>query len=484
MEAARELDDPADAVPAQGECGGAHHRVFVVLADDDELGRGRRAIRQRSAQLLQGERARPGDVPGGVAPGGSDVDHEERRVPSTDPPSKLGRVGLEDDALEVHVHRRILARPGVPAGPLLDCPTVAAPLAVESRLGAWQEERGARWGELAGGGWIALDYGDPAGEYEALRENCGLVDLSWRDRLLVTGADRRRFVNAYVTCDIKELSAGQSAFGFLTSAQGRILADATFSAIGERLLVLLPPGRGTMIREHLARFVLADRVELAPDGGATPLALVGPGTPAVLQASGARGPAGSWNAVPWPELVEAGGGAPGGERGERTQLIWVGNEQAAAVAARFVGAGARPVGSTAMEILRVESGIPRFGVDYDEAHFPQETGLEDAVSYSKGCYLGQEVVARIHYRGHVNRKLCGVVFDPCPETGGTPFPAPSEPLLLGGEAVGQLGSVVVSARLQRPVGLAVLHVKAATPGTVLETGSGAAATVASLPFVD
>ncbi|MGH9464491.1 MAG: hypothetical protein ACRD0X_02520, partial [Thermoanaerobaculia bacterium] len=171
-------------------------------------------------------------------------------------------------------------------------------MSLQATLGlvAWQEQRGARWGAVAGGGETALDYGDPAGEYGALRDGCGLVDLSWRDRLVVGGADRQRFLNAYLTCDLKELAVGQGAFGFVTSAQGRILADAVVAALADRLLVLLPAARGAAIREHLARFVLADRVELQTAQAPTPLALVGPGADGVLAAAGSPAPAADWQA--------------------------------------------------------------------------------------------------------------------------------------------------------------------------------------------
>jgi folate-binding protein YgfZ len=353
---------------------------------------------------------------------------------------------------------------------------------LDSSLVAWQDARGARWGVLVGGGDAVIEYGDAAGEVDALREGCGLIDLAWCDRLIVGGADRQRFLNAYLTCDVKDLAAGGGAYGFFTNAQGRILADAVVAALDDQVLILLPPARGAAIREHLARFLLADRVELRSPMATTALALVGPRADEVLALAGAPVPAAEWAATRW----STSGGEAVVQRlrpwGETAYLIWGAIEEAAAVATRLVACGARPVGSDAFEVLRVESGVPRFGVDYDEGHFPQETGLEHAVSFTKGCYLGQEVVARIHYRGHVNRRLCGVAFDRDPGTVETP--RPNEPLLLAGEEVGKLGSVVVSARLGRTIGLAVLRAKAATPGTALATSSGLAGAVAPLPFVE
>ncbi len=357
--------------------------------------------------------------------------------------------------------------------------TVGAPIE-SSLLGAAGRE--ARWGTLAGGGEAALDYGDPAGEVATLREACGILDLGWRDRLLLTGADRQRFLNAYLTCEVKGLEPGQGTFGFVTSAQGRILADAVVAALADRLLVLLPPTKEATIREHLARFVLADRVELRSGEATAPIALVGPGADGVLAAAGAPAPAVEWDVAPSPALGAEAAVQRLRPLGETSYLIWVGVEEATTLVSRLVGCGGRPVGTGALEVLRVESGVPRFGLDYDESHFPQETGLEGAVSFTKGCYLGQEVVARIHYRGHVNRRLCGVVFER--DTKIVEARGASEPLLFAGEQVGRLGSVVQSARLGRSIGLAVLHAKAAAPGTALATISGAAAAVAALPFVE
>jgi folate-binding protein YgfZ len=122
----------------------------------------------------------------------------------------------------------------------------------------------------------------------------------------------------------------------------------------------------------------------------------------------------------------------------------------------------------ALEQLRVEAGVPAFGADFDEQHFPQETGLESqAVSYTKGCYLGQEIVARIHYRGKANHALRQLRFDAGPPPpGGTP-PGGTR-LLFDGQEVGRVGSAVAPLDGGAPVGLAVLHRKGGEPGTRLE----------------
>jgi len=138
--------------------------------------------------------------------------------------------------------------------------------------------------------------------------------------------------------------------------------------------------------------------------------------------------------------------------------------------------GVKPAGFEALEILRTEAGIPCFGMDFGPENFPQETGAEEAVSYTKGCYLGQEVVARIHYRGGVQKGLRGLLLD-------APAPAPGTPLLHDGREAGKTGTVVESIALGCPAGLAILHRRAAEPGTRLEVQGGGTAEVRELPLV-
>jgi aminomethyltransferase len=139
--------------------------------------------------------------------------------------------------------------------------------------------------------------------------------------------------------------------------------------------------------------------------------------------------------------------------------------------------GVRRAGFEALEVLRVEQGLLRFGSDYGPENFPQETGLEEAVSYTKGCYLGQEVVARIHYRGGVQKMPRGLVF----EEGASPQPGAA--VLADGRESGTVTSVVRSPALDRSVGLAILHRRAAAPGTRLDVAGGGTAEVRELPLV-
>ena len=308
------------------------------------------------------------------------------------------------------------------------------------------------------------------------------------------GADRARFLNAYVTCEIKTVAAGQGVHGFFTSNQGRILSDLVLMALDDRFWIEVPAGREQPLLEHLGRYVIADRVEMRPRAGVTALAVAGPDAAAALaQALGpAFAAAGGAPAAPWGHLQVA---VPDGEtvaiqRHERLGVpgmtVWAAAATAERLRQDLIGrCGARQVDQEALEVVRVEAGIPRFGTDFGPQNFPQETGDEDAVSYTKGCYLGQEVVARIHYRGGVQKTLSGLLLD-----AGTPpaaLPAAGAPLLYDGREAGSLGTAVYSPALAAPIGLAILHRRAAAPGTRLAIADGAgggAAEVRTLPFVE
>ena len=337
--------------------------------------------------------------------------------------------------------------------------------------------------------------GGLAEEYAALRRGCGLAARSSSDgaeTMEMIGPDRHRFLNAYVTCEVKSLAAGQGTYGFFTSAQGRILADVVVHARADRFWLELPPGRLEPIAEHLRKYLIADRVEMRPLVDVLPLTLAGPGAEAVLIAADVT-PGFELPREPWGHSrAEVSGVEVTVQRTERMGVpaltLWVPAADVEPFRERLLarpgldGAGrlvpAVPVGREALEMVRTEAGLPRFGPDFGTQSFPQETGIAEAVSFTKGCYLGQEVVARIHYRGGVQKTLCGLVFD------APAVPAPGTALLFDGREAGTVGTAVHSLALDRPIGLAVLHRRAAAPGSRLDLAGGGHAEVRALPFVD
>jgi folate-binding protein YgfZ len=210
---------------------------------------------------------------------------------------------------------------------------------------------------------------------------------------------------------------------------------------------------------HLRKYLLADRVEIRPLDGVTPVAVLGPRAGEVL------GVDLSSLDAPWSHTRAS---VLGTEvvlqrrelMGAPAWTVW----SPEPLADRLVEAGGTRVGFDTLEVVRVEAGIPRFGQDFGPDNFPQETGIEEAVSYTKGCYLGQEIVARIHYRDGVQNLLRGLVFED--------EPAPGSVILHEGRAAGKATTVVRSPALGKTVGLGILHRRAAEPGTQVEVEGG------------
>lgn len=306
-------------------------------------------------------------------------------------------------------------------------------------------------------------------ELQALRRGAAVGAAPPAERLDLAGPDARRFLHGYVTCDVKGLASGAAARGFVTGLKGQVLADFDLVAGDDALYLRLPAGRGEAVRQHLARYQLADRFELAAVRPLARLLLRGPGAPGVLAAAGLPAPApGRHLAAEAATVLRA--DRPGEPRFE----LWSAAGETAALAARLAGAGATPVGAGAFETARIEDGEPACGVDYGEEALPQETGDEAAISYTKGCYLGQEIVARIHYRGGVQRQPRGLRFAGA-------LPARGSELLCDGRPAGTVTSLADSPECG-PIGLALLHRRVGEPPATLSLADGTPVEMVALPF--
>ncbi len=328
----------------------------------------------------------------------------------------------------------------------------------------------------------AADFGDAKAEGQALRSACGLVDRSWTPGLEMLGEDRARFLGGYVSCDVKNLEPGGGAYGFITSVKGRVLADPAVLVLEDRLWLDLPPGKAREISEHLSKYVIVDRVEIRPLEMVR-LSLIGPRSVEVL-GEDPELPEAAWSHRAVEILgteVRLGREPPLEVSGVEIPAfaLWMRPGDAPDLFERLIASGAGglvPVGHRAFDALRVAVGRPLYGLDFDAGNFPQETGLEaQAVSYDKGCYLGQEVVARIHYRGGVNRHLRGLVFDD--DRSVDPV---GRAVLAGGREAGTVTSATQLAGGGR-LGLAILHQRA-EPGATVELDDGGTACVVELPF--
>ncbi len=314
-------------------------------------------------------------------------------------------------------------------------------------------------------------------EDRALRTGAGLFDASAREVVRITGPDRQSFLQGMVTQDVDTLASSAVADAALLTPKGAMVADARVVKRPDDLLLLTEPGYGPVVRETLQRYLISEDAELSD---ATPafgqLSVVGPeAEPLVARVLELGAPAG--NAL---RPFDAGGttawALPQGLLLPGVDLL-VPVEALGPVFDRLLQGGATPVGFTALEVLRVERGTPRFGADMDEKTIPLEANLERAIHYQKGCYIGQEVIARATFRGHVNRHLVGLRF-------AGPAPATHTELFTGDRRVGWVTSVVESPRLGT-IGLGYAHRDVDQPGTELALAGGAArATIAPLPFPD
>lgn len=350
----------------------------------------------------------------------------------------------------------------------------------ESPFDELLRSQGAVFGAAGGVASVPLHYGRPEEEYRALTCGVALIVRTWASRLVLTGADRERFLNGMITCDVRSLEDGQSAYGFLTTANGRILSDATVMAAGERLDLELPWDRATVVAEHLGRYIVADRVEIAAPSDSRRIDLVGPEAAAfVAGRSGFASPESDSPATGEAGIrqVDFGGVtlafAEAGRFGAPGFSAWVGADDVAALLGTGTGEQEPPLpplaGHLAWDTVRVEAGVPRFGQDFDSESLPQETGIDEAVSYTKGCYLGQEIVARIHYRGQVPRGPRSLRLE------GDERPPYGAEVRTDGREVGLLTSVVRSPAKGFVLGLAVLHRRAWEPGSRVEiVGAGEA----------
>jgi folate-binding protein YgfZ len=280
----------------------------------------------------------------------------------------------------------------------------------------------------------------------------GFLVRADRELLVVAGRDRARFLNGYLTCDLARVEAGQLASGFVTSREGRVLADVEVADDGSRLRMAVPAGRGAALLEHLARYVLAADVALGELDGGVVVGVYGEAARGTLPAGALGRPLGT---------------LPGAE-------LWVDRGDLAGVRADLQEAGVAALDAAEFDRLRVDALFGLFGRDFDAQHFPQETGRgAAAVSTTKGCYLGQEIVARIHFRGGVPRSLRALAFAGVPE--------PGTALRVEGREAGRLGTVAAAGG-GGSVGLAVLHRRAGAAGSRVELAAGGEGTLFDPPF--
>jgi folate-binding protein YgfZ len=359
-----------------------------------------------------------------------------------------------------------------------------------AQLGATMAERD---------GWsVPASYGDVAQEYAAVRVGgAGLIDLSPRGRMLVSGSEAVQFLNGLITNDMKTLEENTWMPAAFPNVQGRLIAsvrvirlrdEATDKKVCPAFLIDTEAATHETVLKTIEHFTLAgdfrvndltDETAMLSVQGKEAATIVG----SVLgEAAGVSVP----NAVRQISWQQTGATAQvtiihDSHTGEDGFDLVVDKDHAGSLWAPLQHAGAQPVGYDALEILRIEAGLPRYGIDMDATNVVTETNLDDAVSYTKGCYIGQEIIARIKYRGHVAKKLSGLMFDATVEI---------DPGALinsvDGKEIGRITSATHSPKLERTVALAYLkyyYIAAGTQVRVITGDQDTAAEVVELPFV-
>lgn len=333
-------------------------------------------------------------------------------------------------------------------------------------------------------GWRLPDhFGDSAAEYQAVRSAAGLFDLSHRALLQFTGSDRVSFLQGMLSNDLRVLKMFDGQQATILTQQGKVIADVrVLCAMNSIYLDFWEPLKENILA-HLNRYLVADEVEINdPNDEWKILSLQGPRSRKILDEllANTELPAQSNQHA----MVQFDGAPICVVRADHTGAdgfdLIIQNAQLQAVAQRLEQLGASWVGAHAQNILRVEAGIPRYGMDFSEENLLLEVGLDNAFSFTKGCYLGQEVVERIRSRGHVNKKLCGLLLH-----GNTPASS-GDAIIAAGNEVGKITSSVASMALNRPIALGYIHKDFCSPGTKLSVrreNSSIDATVAALPFV-
>src|SRR5688500_11930610 len=306
---------------------------------------------------------------------------------------------------------------------------------------------------------------DLDGQYRVLREQAGVADRSARGKLMVRGEEAPDFLQGQLTNDVEAIGDGEGVYAALLDRKGHIQADMRVLRLApDAFWIDTEPATCERVARHLGMYRIGRDVEIDDvTGNHAILSVVGP----AAQKATSTGPLSPENA----HRLE------GERRVVATDLgldLIVPAGAAAKVLAELRAAGAAEVSEEAAEIARIESGRPRFGADMTEATMPAEAGITDrAVSYTKGCYIGQEPVARLHYKGKPNRHLRGLRLS-APPPGG-------EPLHRGERAVGRVGSAAISPA-RGPVALAIVR-REASPGDTVTVGEDAAdAEVVELPF--
>jgi folate-binding protein YgfZ len=344
------------------------------------------------------------------------------------------------------------------------------------------ELRGAVFRSEAG--WsVPSSYASVDAEVRSVRTRAGVIDRSDRAKIELTGTERVSFLDGVVTADLKTLLPGTTAYALLLNEKSRVLGDLRVYAFPDSLVLDIDAGQKEGVLRILDKARVSDDVEFRDLGEIGHLEVHGPLAGQSVGAALNPDP----RALPVNEFLTARLGQKGDvyvasipSLGVTGYALWSSTSDLSELWDRLVATGVPPVGRDAWEVLRIEAGVPRFGPDMDEDTLALEVAPESAISFTKGCYVGQEVVARGTYVGQIRRKLLGLRID-----GDLP-PTHGDPVSAGGREVGTVTSAVWSPTLRSGIALALLRLDAVSDGNALfvdRAGWALRAKLSQLPFV-
>ena len=351
---------------------------------------------------------------------------------------------------------------------------------IETPLAAHHKSSGANIGAWFGCA-LPNDFGDWQHEYEFAKNTVALVDKNYHACFSFIGPDRVRYLNAILTNNVKDLQTGQGNVSLLLNPQGRILAEIETQAQPDSLLCISYAMIRAQLAETLEKFIIMDDVTLTDvtDLYGT-LSLQGPKTAQLLRDLSAKI---NLDAIPELNFIDASlnsipctitrhsfAATPSADirvEPKNIESLW----NLLAEKTRTLGGG--PIGYTALNALRLENSVPWFGYDFSDKQIPHEAGLENShISYTKGCYTGQEIVERVRSRGQVNRRRVSLRF-PSHDQNAQP-PAAGTALLSDAKEVGTITSTSPLPRQSESIGMAYVRKESAAPGTELTFTAGTA----------
>ena len=313
-------------------------------------------------------------------------------------------------------------------------------------------------------------------EFQSLISGAGMYDIPHRAKLALTGKDRVRWLNGMVTNNTRDLGLGRGAYAFVLTPQGKIVGDLFAYNRGESIVLDTDQAQRAKVLETLKRYIIMDKVEIADISDS--VAVIGVAGPRAADVVGRAASQLTPDSSLQIEDVTVNGIPLTLVRGDNPAIptfeLWLDPANSATVRAALLEAGAQEVGAEGVELLRIASGIPRYGQDIHDRDLPQETGQTRALNFTKGCYIGQEIVERIRARGNVHRIFSGFLVDVAQAVPGTKIQAE-------GKEVGEVTSVATLPTHSGEVKVALGYVRREAVAKELSAGT-AILKVSNLPF--